>query len=126
MPGGMPGGMPGFGGGMAGGKFGGMGGGPGGMTRRGGGPGGMGSEDRGFGGRRGGPGGIGGEGLATMSPDTKLIPHERTEFVILFVWREPTPSDALRGIEGDSGSPSPAPTTTAPPLGGSAPPKGEK
>ena len=23
--------------------------------------------------------------------------HTRTEFVILFVWREPTPSDGLRG-----------------------------
>src|SRR5262249_55429781 len=59
----------------------------------GGGLGGWGVRDaRGFGGGGGGPGGIGGEGPATMSPDTKLIPHERTEFVILFVWREPTPS----------------------------------
>jgi len=25
--------------------------------------------------------------------------HTRTEFVILFIWKEPTPSDALRGIQ---------------------------
>jgi hypothetical protein len=28
--------------------------------------------------------------------------HTRTEFVLLFVWKEPTPSDALRG---DTGAP---------------------
>jgi hypothetical protein len=26
--------------------------------------------------------------------------HTRTEFVILFIWKEPTPSDTLRGDAG--------------------------
>jgi hypothetical protein len=34
--------------------------------------------------------------------------HIRTEFIVMFVWKEPTPSDARRGM--DSGTPStPAP-----------------
>jgi hypothetical protein len=40
----------------------------------------------------------------TMRPDktlpptgSKAVQHERTEFVILFIWQEPTPSDKLRG-----------------------------
>jgi hypothetical protein len=44
-----------------------------------------------------GPGG-------TLPPDTTVPPggsktvlHDRTEFVILFIWQEPTPSDKLRG-----------------------------
>ncbi len=141
MAGGMAPGMagPGMGGpgpGGRGGKFAGMGpGGPPGMMgggRRLGGMGGSmpGSPDspRGFG--RGAAGGMG-EGLRgdlMSTPDTKQIQHERTEFVILFIWREPTPSDALRGIEGDSGSAAPAaaaaPSTNS--LGGSAPPVREK
>jgi hypothetical protein len=59
------------------------------------------------------PGRTGGYPRDTTPTDAKLIPHERTEFVILFIWREPTPSDALRGIEGgDSGTP----TTPATPM----------
>jgi len=47
-------------------------------------------------------------GPGTMGPGGKPLPasaglHTRTEFVILFIWQEPTPSDALRG-EGDSAS----------------------
>jgi hypothetical protein len=34
--------------------------------------------------------------------------HTRTEFVILFIWKEPTPSDALRGMAGPAGA-APAP-----------------
>jgi type IV pilus assembly protein PilM len=43
----------------------------------------------------------------------------RTEFVILFIWQEPTPSDALRGEDGSAAStpasPAPAPAPAAPP-----------
>jgi type IV pilus assembly protein PilM len=33
--------------------------------------------------------------------------HQRTDFTIVFFWHEPTPSDALRGVEGEGGSPPP-------------------
>jgi type IV pilus assembly protein PilM len=43
----------------------------------------------------GGPGMIGGgPGTGATKGTAK---HSRTEFVILFIWKEPTPSDALRG-----------------------------
>ncbi|MFO0879653.1 MAG: type IV pilus assembly protein PilM [Gemmataceae bacterium] len=86
------------------------------------------SSRGGAGGGAGGPGGGGGGGRpgglgmsATVSasvggsrpaaggpgpsPSVSTVPgrgsnHARTEFIILFVWNEPTPSDALRG-EGD-------------------------
>ena len=41
----------------------------------------------------------------------------RTEFIILFIWQEPTPSDALRGEDGGSASPA-APAPASPPPGG--------
>ena len=34
--------------------------------------------------------------------------HQRTEFVILFIWKEPTPSDGLREIGGTGPTPRPA------------------
>jgi type IV pilus assembly protein PilM len=52
--------------------------------------------------RRGGPGdlpvGPGGPGDTTAPPGAKTVLHERTEFIVLFIWKEPTPSDDLRGI----------------------------
>ena len=42
--------------------------------------------------------------------------HTRTEFVVLFIWKEPTPSDSLRGEDA------PAPTTGAPTGQTGAPP----
>lgn len=44
------------------------------------------------------------------SPKEKKGSHDRTEFVILFIWQEPTPSDALRGEDGGAtpGGASPA------------------
>jgi type IV pilus assembly protein PilM len=49
----------------------------------------------------------------------------RTEFVILFVWKEPTPSDALRGEDTASpGTPAAPPPAASPPpaAGGAVPP----
>jgi hypothetical protein len=40
---------------------------------------------------------------AGAGASTKGPVHTRTEFVILLVWKEPTPSDALRGVE-DTGT----------------------
>ena len=37
--------------------------------------------------------------------------HTRTEFVIFFIWKEPTPSDAMRATEGDATAASPADAT---------------
>ena len=54
----------------------------------------------------GGPG-RGGEGVpggGGRGAPTGGAAHQRTEFVVLFVWREPTPSDSLRGMEGDAGT----------------------
>jgi type IV pilus assembly protein PilM len=77
-----------------------------------------------MGGLPGGPGMPGGVGMPSI-PGTPGIPgipggpgmpggtqpkvnnpgnHERTEFVVFLIWREPTPSDTLRGPEGE-GSP---------------------
>ncbi|MFO0845349.1 MAG: type IV pilus assembly protein PilM [Gemmataceae bacterium] len=44
-----------------------------------------------------------GAGTPTVMP-TKAG-HTRTEFIILFIWNEPTPSDALRGVEGATTTP---------------------
>ena len=51
-----------------------------------------------IGGRPGGPtGGLpGGNPLKGDTSTTKTFGHVRTEFVILFIWKEGTPSDALR------------------------------
>jgi hypothetical protein len=38
--------------------------------------------------------GMGGKGPV---PVVKPGEHERTEFIIVFIWQEPTPSDGLRG-----------------------------
>ena len=52
------------------------------------------------------PGGVGPEGPGGTPKGTtvgKGILHDRTEFVILFIWKEPTPSDHLRNmIEGEA------------------------
>ncbi len=48
------------------------------------------------------PGGVGPEGPGGTPKGTtvgKGILHDRTEFVILFIWKEPTPSDSLRDME---------------------------
>jgi type IV pilus assembly protein PilM len=37
-------------------------------------------------------------GPKTTAPSSSN--HQRTEFVVLFIWKEPTPSDALRGDDG--------------------------
>lgn len=49
-----------------------------------------------------GEGGVGGS-----SGDTRKPLHTRTEFIVLFIWREPTPSDALMrdGPASDGGAP---------------------
>jgi type IV pilus assembly protein PilM len=103
-------------GGMGGGMAAGMGGGPavrgGGMGARGmmggGAPGAPMIPRPGMMGGKGGPGGVTGTTGATGNP----VPggHWRTEFIIVFVWQEPTPSDALRGDTG-GGSATPAPAT---------------
>jgi type IV pilus assembly protein PilM len=46
------------------------------------------------------PGGIRAEGMGAA--DSSTGSHSRTEFVVLFVWKEPTPSDALRGITDEA------------------------
>jgi type IV pilus assembly protein PilM len=69
--------------------------------------GGKGLDDRGP-----GPGMPPKDGLSTAK-DQGQGPHQRTEFVILFIWREPTPSDALR--EGDSSTTSSTTTTSSAP-----------
>jgi hypothetical protein len=78
-------------------------------------------------GERGGPGR---EGMPGVPPDRrpggnggapaanyKGAQHVRTDFLILFIWKEPTPSDALRGV-ADGGNETPAgggsPTPTPP------------
>jgi hypothetical protein len=49
----------------------------------------------------------GGEPGAGPIPSKGQVEHTRTEFIILFIWREPTPSDVLRG-ETDSSPTAPA------------------
>jgi len=48
----------------------------------------------------------------------------RTEFVIVFIWKEPTPSDALRGVEDAGGGSSTS--TSTPAAGTTAPVSGTK
>jgi hypothetical protein len=51
--------------------------------------------------------------------------HQRTEFVVLFIWKELTPSDALRGDDGTAPKPPvpvPTPGMTAPGMPTAAPP----
>jgi type IV pilus assembly protein PilM len=45
------------------------------------------------------PGGVPVPGAQPTEPTTKASP-KRTEFVMLFIWKEPTPSDAITGTEG--------------------------
>jgi len=45
--------------------------------------------------------GAAGAGGKAAVPEQK-VPYTRTEFVILFIWQEPTPSDELRGMAGDT------------------------
>jgi hypothetical protein len=60
------------------------------------------------------PGAQGAPGMSgdrTRNPDAELpeTGPRRTEFIVLFVWKEPTPSDDLRGLaagpDGSGGSP---------------------
>jgi hypothetical protein len=66
---------------------------------------------KGFPGMPGGPGGPsrpGSEGVRgneTTNAAGKTPQHERTEFIILFVWQEPTPSDLLRGFVEEAAAP---------------------
>jgi hypothetical protein len=53
------------------------------------------------------------DGIVLQSPDSKSKARlTRTEFIILFVWREPTPSDALLPEEAAAGG-----DVTSPPPG---------
>ena len=79
-----------------------MGGGPGGMM--GGGPG----EN---------PIGPGGAASTATTTGAKSN-HTRTEFVILFIWKEPTPSDAMRAPVGEGADPTAASPADA--IGGGA------
>ncbi len=110
-PGGPPGGMGGPGGAAAGSSWapllasgaaggGGMGGGPGsdmGGGMGGGKPGGPGMGGPGMDG--GGPGMPGGAG-SLQTRAGKVNPKPRIEFVVCFVWREPTPTDPTPTVEG--------------------------
>lgn len=106
-PGGRPGGMPGAMGSMdtGSGRMGGMGG-----KSVGGMPGAMGGRMPGMG-TRGGMGPDGGMGLdPTAEARLKKARQVRTEFIVLFLWREPVPSDKFLSAPdpadaGTSGSP---------------------
>ena len=74
----------------------------------------------GRGGMGGGPGGGPGETMPMTGPGGTASTatttgaksnHTRTEFVIFFIWKEPTPSDAMRAAEGDATQASPADAT---------------
>jgi hypothetical protein len=52
-------------------------------------------------------GGAGGQSDIQMKADGKKPKLTRTEFVILFVWREPTPSDQLIPEEAPAGTETP-------------------
>jgi hypothetical protein len=54
-----------------------------------------------------GPGGTASTATTTGAKSN----HTRTEFVIFFIWKEPTPSDAMRAAEGDATAASPADAT---------------
>jgi type IV pilus assembly protein PilM len=49
-----------------------------------------------------------------VQPTGPKLDHWRTEFIILFVWREDTPSDALRGMTGTAGPGGPGPSGPGP------------
>jgi type IV pilus assembly protein PilM len=51
-------------------------------------------------------------GSAATSP--KAASKVRTEFVLVFIWREPTPSDPTPGSDGTAIATTPAPTTPTP------------
>jgi hypothetical protein len=78
-------------------------------------------DNRGFRGAKGGT--LGPPGPRPDQGDKKETPtpgskaqHTRTEFILLFIWQEETPSDKLRGMT-DTGNPpggSPAPGPGAP------------
>jgi type IV pilus assembly protein PilM len=40
-----------------------------------------------------------GGGSSGRSSGSAAAPHSRTEFTVLFIWKEPTPSDKLRGMD---------------------------
>jgi len=48
------------------------------------------------------PGSAQAQVASSNPPATPQIGHVRTEFVILFIWQEPTPSDGLRTGTGDA------------------------
>jgi type IV pilus assembly protein PilM len=60
----------------------------------------------------GGPGGSGGQSNRPARPAPGATQHQRTEFVILFIWKEPTPSDTLRNAASGA---TPAPQSGSPP-----------
>jgi type IV pilus assembly protein PilM len=65
-----------------------------------------------------GMGGAGGGGGAAGGASAASGLHERTEFVIVFIWDEPTPSDALRGAKSSAAA---ATGTTTPAGSGNVP-----
>ena len=78
----------------------------------------MGGGGGGNGAFAGQPSGAGSDLGKSKTPAAGSSGHTRTEFVVLFVWKEPTPSDSLRG-EDDKAAP---PAGGAPPQSGTAPP----
>lgn len=78
-----------------------------------------------------GPPGGGGEAAPNPAEATSKVKHARTEFVIVFVWREPTPSDDLLdkteeappaagggGMPSSGGAPGGGGSAAPPPSGG--------
>lgn len=61
-----------------------------------------------------GPGGAASTATTTGAKSN----HTRTEFVILFIWKEPTPSDAMRAPVGEGADPTAASPADA--IGGGA------
>jgi hypothetical protein len=45
---------------------------------------------------------------AGTAPGSGQVKHLRTDFVLLFIWKEPTPSDKLRAGPSDGGGATPA------------------
>jgi type IV pilus assembly protein PilM len=68
--------------------------------------------------------GTGGSGIivegattSTGADANKAFHHDRTEFIVLFFWKEATPSDELMKLAGDSGGSSTTTTTSTAPAG---------
>jgi hypothetical protein len=85
-------------------------------------PGGAGSGSGGP--RPGMGGGAGGSGIIVEGDTTppggeasKAFHHDRTEFIVLFFWKEATPSDELMKLAGDTGGSTTTTTTSTSPAG---------